>query len=194
MISARRWSSAYDPSLMRLDRFLRKSGRDLAVEERLSLLRSIAETIAYAHRRVLTHRALNPNCVWVRADSGSFTVQVTDWQTASRGDTSSGGTSATSTRGYADLAELGSTAYFAPEWEWGTGDGFALDVFGMGAITYHVITGHPPAAGYAELAQHLSKSGCLSVAQPGRCGSRRSRSARPPGDCRGSGETDSWHG
>jgi serine/threonine protein kinase len=153
----------YDSSLMRLDRFLRKSGRDLTVEDRLSLLRSIAEAIAYAHRRVLTHRALSPNCVWVRADNGGFTVQVTDWQTASRGDTSSGGTAATSTRGYADLAELGSTAYFAPEWEWGTGDGFALDVFGMGAITYHVITGHPPAAGYAELAQHLGKSGCLSV-------------------------------
>ncbi len=56
----------YDQSLMRLDRFLRQSGRDLAVDERLGLLRSIAETIAYAHRRMLAHRALNPQCVWVR--------------------------------------------------------------------------------------------------------------------------------
>ncbi len=153
----------YDPSLMRLDRFLRQSGRDLAVDDRLGLLRSIAETIAYAHRRVLTHRALNPQCIWVRSDDGSFTIQITDWQAASRGDTSSGGTSATSTRSYADLAELGSTAYFAPEWEWGTGDGFSLDIFGVGAITFHVITGQAPAAGYAELAQRLSQDGCLSV-------------------------------
>ncbi|MGH3219869.1 MAG: BREX system serine/threonine kinase PglW [Streptosporangiaceae bacterium] len=153
----------YDPSLMRLDRFLRKGGHDLTVEDRLNLLRSIAEAIAYAHRRVLTHRALSPNCVWVRADHSGFTVQVTDWQAASRGDTSSGGAAGTSTRGYADMAELGSTAYFAPEWEWGTGDGFPLDVFGVGAIAYHIITGHPPAAGYAELAQHLGKNGCLSV-------------------------------
>jgi serine/threonine protein kinase len=153
----------YDPSLMRLDHFLRQSGRDLAVDERMSLLRTIAETIAYAHRRVLTHRALNPQCVWVRRDEGGFAVQVTDWQAASRGDTTSSGTSATSTRSYADLAELGATAYFAPEWEWGTRDGFALDVFGVGAIAYHIITGHPPAVGYAELAQLLSKNGCLSV-------------------------------
>ena len=153
----------YDPSMMRLDHFLRQSGRDLAVNDRMSLLRSIAETIAYAHRRVLTHRALNPQCVWVRSDEGRFTVQITDWQTASRGDTSSSGTSATSTRSYADLAELGATAYFAPEWEWGVGDGFALDVFGVGAIAYHIITGRRPAAGYAELAQQLSQNGCLSV-------------------------------
>jgi serine/threonine protein kinase len=153
----------YDPSLMRLDRFLRKNGRDLTIEDRISLLRSIAETVSYAHRRVLTHRALSPSCVWVRVGHGGFAVQVTDWQAASRGDTSSGGTAATSTRGYADLAELGSTAYFAPEWEWGTGDGFALDVFGVGAIAYHVITGRPPAASYAELAQQLGKGGCLSV-------------------------------
>src|SRR5262249_48306539 len=80
-----------------------------------------------------------------------------------RDNTSSGGTAATSTRSYADLVELGSTAYFAPEWEWGTGDGFALDVFGLGAIAFHILTGQPPAAGYAELAQQLSKTGCLSV-------------------------------
>ena len=153
----------YDPGLIRLDRFLSQSGRDLAVDDRLSLLRTIGETIAYAHRRVLTHRALNPQCVWVRAENGGFAVQITDWQAASRGDTSSSGTSATSTSGYADLAELGATAYFAPEWEWGTGDGVALDVFGLGAIAYHILTGRPPAAGYAELAQQLSKAGCLSV-------------------------------
>ena len=153
----------YDPSLMRLDHFLRQGGRDLPVDERMSLLRSIAETIAYAHRRVLTHRALNPQCIWVRDTEGGFAVQVTDWQAASRGDTTSSGTSATSTRSYADLAELGATAYFAPEWEWGTRDGFALDVFGVGAIAYYIITGRPPAAGYAELAQLLGKDGCLSV-------------------------------
>src|SRR5206468_3251924 len=104
-----------------------------------------------------------PQCIWVRATEGGFAVQVTDWQAASRGDTTSSGTSATSTRSYADLAELGATAYFAPEWEWGIRDGFALDVFGVGAIAYYIITGRPPAAGYAELAQLLGKDGCLSV-------------------------------
>lgn len=153
----------YDDTLIRLDRFLGQHGRDLPVDDRLSLLRSVAETIAYAHRRVLTHRALSPQCVWVRSDTGGFTVQVTDWQAASRGDISTAGTAATSTRSYADLADLGATGYFAPEWEWGTGDGVALDVFGVGAIAYHILTGSPPAPGYAELARHLSKAGCLSV-------------------------------
>ena len=43
------------------------------------------------------------------------------------------------------------------------GDGFALDVFGVGAIAYHIITGRRPAAGDAELAKQLSQNGCLSV-------------------------------
>jgi serine/threonine protein kinase len=154
----------YDQSLVRLDRFLRQSGRDLAVGERLGLLRSIAETIAYAHRRKLAHRAINPQCVWVRSSDAGLAVQVTDWQAASRGDGStSGSASATSTRGYAELAELGSTAYFAPEWQLRSRDGVALDMFGMGAIAYHVITGRPPAAGYAELCRYLQAHKFLSV-------------------------------
>ena len=154
----------YDENLVRLDRFLRQRGRDLAVNERLDLLRSIAETVAYAHRRKLAHRALNPQCVWVRPDDTRLTVQVTDWQAASRGDGStSGGSAATSTRGYAELAELGATAYFAPEWQLGGKDGVALDVFGMGAIAYHVIAGKPPAAGYAELCNYLQGHKFLSV-------------------------------
>ena len=153
----------YDEKLIRLDRFLAQRGRDLAVDGRLSLLRSIAETIAYAHRRVLTHRTLSPQCVWVRPAAGGHAVQITDWQAASREDIPTAGTAATSTRSYADLAELGATAYFAPEWEWGTGDGVALDVFGVGAIAYHILTDRPPASGYAELARRLSEAGCLSV-------------------------------
>lgn len=155
----------YDESWMRLDRFLRQSGRDLAVGERLGLLRSIAETIAYAHRRKLAHRALNPRCVWVRDGDAGLVVQVTDWQAASRGDgsTSGSGSAASSTRGYAELAELGATAYFAPEWQLGTRDGVTLDVFGMGAIAYHVIVGRPPATGYAELCHYLQAHKFLSV-------------------------------
>jgi serine/threonine protein kinase len=155
----------YDESLVRLDRFLRQSGRDLAAEERLGLLRSIAETIAYAHRRKLAHRALNPQCVWVRPSAAGLAVQVTDWQAASRSDgsASSGASAATSTRGYAELAELGATAYFAPEWQRGSRDGVALDVFGMGTIAYHVIVGRPPAASYAELCRYLQEHKFLSV-------------------------------
>jgi serine/threonine protein kinase len=155
----------YDESLVRLDRFLRQSGRDLAVGERLGLLRSIAETIAYAHRRKLAHRALNPRCVWVRNGDAGLVVQVTDWQAASRSDgsTSGGASAATSTRGYAELAELGATGYFAPEWQLRSRDSVALDVFGMGAIAYHVITGSAPAAGYAELCRYLQAHKYLSA-------------------------------
>jgi serine/threonine protein kinase len=155
----------HESSLTRLDHFLQQHGRELGFDDRLALLRALAETIAYAHRRILAHRGLSPQCVWVRRDGEAFAVQVTDWQTASRGSESTTGTAVASTRDYADLADLGATAYFAPEWGWGTTNGVTLDVFGVGAIAYHLFSGHPPASSYGALTQRLAQQGRLSLAQ-----------------------------
>ena len=154
----------HDPSWTRLDHFLRQHGRDLTFDDRLALLRALAETIAYAHRRVLNHRGLSPQCVWVRQDGDAFAVQVTDWQTASRGPESSSG-GVTSTSNYAELADLGATAYFAPEWGWGAGSGVALDIFSLGAIAYHLFSGGPPAPTYSALTERLATHGKLSLVQ-----------------------------
>ena len=154
----------HDPTLVRLDHFLQQEEQNLDLEACLTLLRSLAETIAYAHRRVLTHRGLSPQCVWVRRDGDGFVVQVTDWQTAGRGSGTTTGASVTSTQTFAELADQGATAYFAPEWRWGTQNGMALDVFGLGAIAYRIFAGHPPASSYGALSKRLEAHGYLSLA------------------------------
>ncbi|HLZ37458.1 MAG TPA: BREX system serine/threonine kinase PglW, partial [Mycobacteriales bacterium] len=150
----------YDVGFARLDHFLAEHGRTLRVDERLDLLRAIAETIAYAHWRVLTHRGLNPRCVWVRRDGDGFAVRVSDWQTASRGPGT--GTRVTATRTVADLTDVGASAFCAPEWAWSGENGVALDVFALG---YLLVTGSPPASSYGALAQRLHTQGALHVAQ-----------------------------
>ncbi|WP_322753657.1 BREX system serine/threonine kinase PglW [Frankia sp. Cas3] len=155
----------HDPDLIRLDHFLREYERELSFDDRLALLRGIAETMAYAHRRVLTHRGLSPRCVWVRRRPDGFFIQITDWQTASRGSESTTGASVTATGGYAGLADEATSAYFAPEWSWGTTNGVTLDVFGVGAIAYHLFTGGPPASTYGALTRRLAEHGRLSLAQ-----------------------------
>lgn len=156
----------YDPERIRLDHFLQEHERELSFDDRLALLRALAENMAYAHRRVLTHRGLSPRCVWVRRRSDRFVLQITDWQTASRGSESTPGTtsSGTSTGSYVELADDAAAAYFAPEWSWGTARGVTLDVFGVGAIAYLIFTGKPPAATYGELSQLLSEQKRLSLA------------------------------
>ncbi|MET9019903.1 BREX system serine/threonine kinase PglW [Actinopolymorpha sp. NPDC004070] len=153
----------HDPSLGRLDHFLQQEDAKLDLDARLSLLRTLAETISYAHRRTLAHRGLSPQCVWVRRDGDGFHLQVTDWQTATRGSESTTGASVSSTQTFAELAEEGATAYFAPEWAWGSQNGVPLDVFGVGAIAYLLFAGHPPASSFGALARRLLSQGCLSL-------------------------------
>jgi len=153
----------YDEGFVRLDHFLTEHGTRMSVDERLALVRSIAETMDYAHRRVLTHRSLGPSCIWVRRDGEECAVRVTDWQTASRG--SDTGTGVTGTRTIADLADAGASGYCAPEWAWATRSGVALDVFSLGATAYFVLTGQAPAASYAALTQRLHMQGALHLRQ-----------------------------
>jgi serine/threonine protein kinase len=153
----------HDPSFVRLDHFLQQEESKLDLDAKLTLLRELAETIHYAHRKILTHRGLSPQCVWVRRDGDGFAVQVTDWQTATRASDTSG-VSVTSTQTLAELVDQGATAYFAPEWSWGSKNGISLDVFSVGAIAYRLFAGRPPASSYGALCRRLEAQGCLSLA------------------------------
>jgi serine/threonine protein kinase len=84
----------YDPRALRLDHYLSQYGARLDVETRVGMVRQLAETIAYAHRRHLHHRALSARSVlvtplksfrgtedeaWLRPH-----LQISDWHAASR--------------------------------------------------------------------------------------------------------------
>lgn len=157
----------HDPSARRLDHFLAEQGAQLSVDQRLDLLRQIAEAIRYAHEKRLVHRALSPQSVLVvQPGSPRPRAVLFNWQTAARDLGSARGSSSgrTFTEHVGQLVEDAAMPYMAPEvWTDPDASGETLDVFGLGAIAYHLFTGQPPAASLSELREKLRAAQGLDV-------------------------------
>lgn len=155
-----------DPSEIRLDQFLDQRSGQLGLYDRLQLIRDLAETVAYAHGRHFAHRALSPRSVLVtRPGDAEQRFKICNWQTGSRESTS--GTLSATIRGTAhvgDLVDTETAPYLAPEsLTVADADPQLLDVFSLGAIAYHVVTGQPPATSLAALVERLERDGALEV-------------------------------
>jgi WD40 repeat protein len=127
-----------------------------SLAERLALLphaAAVADAIAYAHDRGIIHRDLKPANVIV----GPFgETVVIDWGLAKdlRGSGSQSGSGSGSESGSAsdgdgllrtlDGEMLGTPAYMPPEQMRGAVVDERADVFALGGILYHVLTGHAP--------------------------------------------------
>ncbi len=101
-------------------------------------LKTIAEAVHYAHERGVVHRDLKPSNVLIDifdqpriTDFGLAKVLGTDAELTTTGQV------------------LGSPAYIAPEQAAGRADevGPASDIYSLGAILYHLLTGRPPFQG-----------------------------------------------
>ncbi len=113
----------------------------------LEIFLKICDALAFAHSRGVIHRDLKPDNIML----GTFgQVYVMDWGCAHvidkrsrRGD-----------RPRRSLSEapgtvIGTPGYMAPEQAWGMTDQIdeRTDVFGLGAILYHILTGTSPHPG-----------------------------------------------
>lgn len=142
-----------DPTAIRLDHFLAANGSKLTADQRMGILRQIADAIRYAHRNRVIHRALGPQSVLVtRADEPIPTIQVFNWQLGIR---EPGGTSAVVTN-VEDMVESLGLVYMAPE---ALADqrkvSEASDVFSLGAIAFNLFANRPPAENITELSHRL---------------------------------------
>ncbi len=157
---------AYDDKAQRLDRWLATAGDDLTLDRRLDVVRQIAEILRYAHGRAVTHRALTPRQIYVTVSKGHpLRVSIRDWQTGREAPGTVTGTSGPpatvlqGTRHVADMAVQDTWVYLAPEVHNLTEpDGVALDVYGLGALTYLLLTLAPPATSMADLEQRIRES------------------------------------
>lgn len=164
----------YHRDTLRLDDYLVQYGERLDMSDRMKLVRQLAETVRAAHANRLHHRALAARSVHVvprprgprgeepGAEAALLTpqLQISDWHIATqRGtgrDSSSSGTArhAPTALSAGHLAE-GADPYLAPELTATSADPVSLDVYGLGVLTYFLVTGAPPAASQAELVARL---------------------------------------
>jgi len=156
----------HHPEALRLDHFLQRHGDQLTVHDRLGLVRDLAEALGHAHGKRLYHRALSPQSVLVvEPGAPGQRAVVLNWQTgaAQASDGTTAGTVA-GTSHVEQLVEQAAAVYLAPEHLTNPGAaGEQLDVFSLGAIAYHVVTGQPPARTLAELVGRLREGGGLQV-------------------------------
>lgn len=148
---------------LRLDSYLNAYGDQLTPAVRMDLVRQLAEALRYAHSRALYHRALSARSVYVSAaeDGTQPVLRIVDWQTAARDF----GTTSHLTLGptpldsglVADIAQV----YLAPEASREFADHADLDVFGLGALSYLLLTGKAPAEARGALVDRLATEGGL---------------------------------
>jgi serine/threonine protein kinase len=148
---------------LRLDDYLAAHGARLSDETRRTMVRQLANALRYAHHRSLYHRALAARSIYVcaRPDGGQPTLRITDWQSAARDfdvtSLRSLGNSPLGEERIQDAAEV----YLAPGFDEAYADPVELDVFGLGAVAYLILTGTAPAARRSELMARLGADGGL---------------------------------
>lgn len=153
-----------DPTAERLDDWLANRGEHLTIDTRLHVVRQLAETLAFAHRHELFHRGLTPRCVVVSdPDSAEPRLRIGDWQTGVR-EASTAASVMEGTRHLGALLAGTANAYLAPETVINpAADPRHLDVFALGAVALHVLSGKPPAATADELRSILALQGSLEL-------------------------------
>jgi len=124
-----------------LDDFVRQHG--LPPREAASFVKTIAEAIHYAHQRGILHRDLKPSNVLVDRNKQPH---LTDFGLAKFMSEKSEVT--------ASGAVMGSPSYMPPEQAEGRTNDITVrsDIYSLGAMLYHLLTGRPPFAADSLLA------------------------------------------
>jgi serine/threonine protein kinase/Tfp pilus assembly protein PilF len=112
--------------------------RPISIRQAAELMAKVARTVSYAHEHGILHRDIKPGNILLDAKGEPH---LTDFGLARLVESES-----TVTR---TLEVLGTPSYMAPEQAAGNNTEVTgtTDVYGLGAVLYQLLTGHPPFAG-----------------------------------------------
>lgn len=117
----------------------------------IDIVLSVAEVLAAAHTRGVTHRDLKPDNIILAPDDARFPIRVIDWGIAH----------ALAGARFTNMNEaIGTPTYMAPEQARGGKVGPHCDVYGLGVVAYQALTGRAPFLGASSveiLVQHLNR-------------------------------------
>src|SRR5881398_1868233 len=110
----------------------------MSIRRAIELIAKVARTVHYAHEHGILHRDIKPGNILL---DGKGEPHLTDFGLARLVETES-----TVTR---TMEVLGTPSYMAPEQAVGNNASVtrATDIYGLGAVLYQLLTGHPPFAG-----------------------------------------------
>src|SRR6058998_539524 len=119
-----------------LDEVVRRT--PMSIRQAVELIAKVARTVHYAHEHRILHRDIKPGNILLDAKGDPH---LTDFGLARLVESES---SVTQT-----MEVLGTPSYMAPEQAVGNNARVsrATDVYGLGAVFYQLLTGHPPFAG-----------------------------------------------
>jgi serine/threonine protein kinase len=125
--------------------------RPLDPDDVIEVVMRVAEVLAAAHARGVTHRDLKPDNIVLAPEDVRFPVRVIDW----------GISHALAGTRFTNMNEaIGTPTYMAPEQARGGPTGGHCDVYGLGVVAYHMLTGRAPFIGASSveiLVQHLNR-------------------------------------
>ncbi len=117
-----------------IDRYC--DARFLSLDDRLRLFQTVVETVQYAHTNLVVHRDLKPSNILV---TNKGQVKLLDFGIAKLLDADAPATAVTQTG-----LRLMTPEYAAPEQIKGDRITTATDVYQLGVMLYHLLTGHRP--------------------------------------------------
>ena len=123
----------------------------LSPDEVLDFVGPVADVLAAAHARGVTHRDLKPDNIFLTPNDNLYGVRVIDWGIAHH----------LAGARYTNMNEaIGTPTYMAPEQARGGPTNGHCDVYGLGIVAYQALSGRPPFMGHSSveiLVQHLNR-------------------------------------
>jgi len=121
----------------RLNDYLKRS--DVSLAERIKLIQSVANAVGYAHRQGVVHRDLKPQNMLIDKDGQACVVDFG----ISVKLAEAGAPTAPDAKPAGHEGPVGTLGYIAPEQEAGKPVAAGADIFALGALLFHCITGEP---------------------------------------------------